>query len=297
MRTFDEWIRKGLHQTRKRLGSAWDEAYDTAPTTRFLFLGRGRQAPNALLGVLQPSRDRKGRTYPFTITSELPKATLRGAQSAYLPLQAEQFYTSAERIVQEAVDGSIPYREVTDRVAEIDPGLALNASPPMEYERFTQQTLEAFLESLFDHFEDSRKYRLFNNLLDILLPQRDRPNPRLNYGLQFPLGDEGNPHTTTACFWLDVSRHLLDHPDADISFFWTSRAPTSNPTFLLLFLGAPRASAFFHRLTSENDTQEIFKLESMGSENGAQAALSIPEAYGSLLENRELHLQDFLQHL
>lgn len=299
MRAFDEWIRNGLHRARKRHSAAWDEAYDNAPTTRFFFSGRGRQAPNALLGVLQASRDRNGRTYPFTVTCEIPKSSVRADDLlAYLPLHAKSFYTVAEQVVQDATDGTLPYRKVADRVAEINPAFTLQSSPPTTYNRYVQQhTMGRFLKTLFGHFDDGRKYRLFKNLLDIYLPQQKRATPRLNYGLQFPLGDGEPPLTPIACFWLDASLRLVDHPDAEWSFFWTPQPPTTVPSFLLLFLGAPRANAFFHLLASDEATEEICKLERMGSENDVQAALSLPEKYGSLLEDEQLPLRDFLQHL
>lgn len=298
MRAFDEWIHEGLRRARRRHDSAWEEADDDAPMTRFLFSARDRQAPNALLGVLRASRDRSGRTYPFAVTCELPKSSVRADQLACLPLRADAFYTEAEHVVRDATDGTLPYREVTDRVAEIDPSLPPQSSPPTEYNRFVEQhTVESFLEALFGHFEDGRKYRLFKNLLDIFLPQRERDTPKLNYGLQFPLGDSEAPLAKTACFWLDTSLHLLDHPDIEYSFFWTSDLRDSPSSFLLLFLGVPRAEAFTHLLGSDGKTEEIYELERMGSENDAQAALSIPEKYGSLIENKQLCLRDFLQRL
>ncbi|MFB6232277.1 MAG: type VI secretion system-associated protein TagF [Salinibacter sp.] len=298
MRAFDEWVHEGLRRVRERHDSAWEEALDDAPTTRFLFSARGRQAPNALLGVLRASRDRNGRTYPFAVTCELPKSAVRTDQLAHLPLQADSFYTAAEQVVQDATDGTLPYREVTDRVAEIAPSFTPQSSPPAEYSRFLeQQTVGSFLEALFGHFEDGRKYRLFENLLDILLPQRKRSTPRLNYGLQFPLRSGEASPTKTVCFWLDTSLHLLDHPDTECSFFWTpdSRNPAS--AFLLLFLGSPQADTFFQLLGSGGEIEKIYRLGRARGEKEAQAALSLPEEYGSLLEDRQLHLRAFLQRL
>ena len=298
MRAFDEWMHDGLRRARKRHDSAWEEADDVPPTTRFLFSARDRQVPNALLGVLRASRDRNGRAYPFAVTCELPKSSVRTDQLAHLPLQADTFYTEAEQVVQDATDGSLPYREVTDRVAEIAPSFSLQSSSPTGYSRFVEKhTVGSFLEALFGHFEDGRKYRLFKNLLDIFLPQREREAPRLNYGLQFPLGNGEAPVAKTACFWLDTSFHLLDHPDTEYSFFWTSAPQSSSVSFLLLFLGPPRAGAFTHLLGSDSKNEEIYKLACMGSENDTQAALSIPEKYGSLIENKQLCLRDFLQRL
>lgn len=297
MRAFDKWIRKGLRWARKGRDPAWEEAYDSAPTTRFLLSLRDRQAPNVLLGVLQASRDRNGRAYPFAVTCEIPKHSVRD-HWAHLPLQADSFYSTAEQVVQEATDGILSYKEVADRVAEIDPSFPNPPSSPRSYNQFVrQQTMGSLLETVFGHFENGRKYRLFKNLLDIVRPQRERPTPRLNYGLQFPLGEGGAAPTKTACFWLDTSLHLLDHPDAECSFFWTPQFSDVSSSFLLLFLGPPQADAFFSLLGSDGESENICDLAHMGRENDAQAALSIPDEYGSLLEDEHLSLQNFLQRL
>jgi len=296
MRAFDEWIRQGLRRIRNGRGSRWDNAYDDAPTIRFFLSLRGRQVPSALLGVLRASRDRSGRAYPFAVTCELPKSALRTNQLAHLPLQAASFYSAAEHIVTDASDGTLPYGEVTDRVTEITPSFSPSPSSST-YDQFVrQQTIGHLLETVFGHFEDGGKYRLFRNLLDICLPQQKRDSPRLNYGLQFPLGEGSTPPTETACFWLDTTLHLLDHPDAEFSFFWSPQSTTSTSSFLL-FLGAPRADAFFHLLGSDGQNENICNLEHMGRENDTEVALSIPEEYGSLLENEKLSLRDFLRHL
>lgn len=295
MRAFDEWLRTGLHRVRQRRGRPWKQAFDDAPTIRFLFTERNREAPNALLGVLRPSRDRNGRTYPFCVTCELPTSSLHPDHLAYLPLQADPFYTTAEHIVQEATAGTLSYREVTDRVEQINPTLPLNSSAPTEYTRFTrEQTLRSFLTSLPGLFEDHRTVRLFKNLLDVFLPLRDRPMPRLNYGLEFPLSEDLDLLSSVACFWLDGSFRLLDPPDTTCSFFWTPQVPDAASPFLLLFVGAPQAHAVFHRLTSEEASEDLFKVDHPERENEAP---SLPKAYGSLLENEQRSLRDVLEQL
>jgi type VI secretion system ImpM family protein len=297
MRAFDEWIRQGLSRVRNGRGPEGGEAYDNALTVRFFLSLRNRQVPNALLGVIQASRDRSGRAYPFAVTCELPKSAVRSNRLANLPLQAASFYSAAEQVVRDATEGTLSYHEVTDRVTEITPSFFSSPSPSA-YDQFVrQQTVGNVLGTVFDDFEDGGKYRVFKNLLDIFLPQRKRDTPRLNYGIQFPLGEGEASPTKTACFWLDTSLHLLDHPDAECSFFWTSQRSTSTPSFFLLFLGSPRADAFFHLLSANGQTENICELGRMGRMNNTEAALSLPNEYGSLLEDDQLPLRDFLQRL
>lgn len=298
MRTFDEWVRKGLYQARQRSDSQWKEAYDMAPTTHFLFCARDEQAPNVLLGVLRPSRDCTGRIYPFIVTCELPKRLLSPRHVAYLPLQANAFYVEARRVVRAATAGDIPYREVADHVEQIETAFPRRSAAPRVYKQYLQQkTMGSFLEELFGHFSDSGKYRLFNNLFDILLPQRERINPRLNYGLQFPLGSDDDALTPIACFWLEVSLRLLGYPSVEPTFFWTAQCPTHVPPFLILFLGMPRPHVFFHLLAPDEEHESVYPLADVGGQNDAEVALAIPEEYGVLLEDEQLRLWDFLRSL
>ncbi len=298
MRSFDEWVRKGLYQARQRSNGQWEDAYDAAPPIHFLFCGRGQQAPNALLGVLRPSRDRTGRTYPFIVTCEVPKRHLSPRHLAYLPFQADAFYAGADRLVRAATDGDIPYREVADHVEQIDTAFSLQPTPPRPYKRYLQQTtMGPFLEGLFGHFSDSGKYRLVNNLLEAVLPQRDRAHPTLNYGLQFPLGSDDEALTAIACFWLEASLRLLGYPSVEPSFFWTAQRPAHVAPFLILFLGTPRPHAFFHVLDADGGHELVYPLARVGNQNNAEAALAIPEEYGTLLEDEQLRLWDFLRSL
>lgn len=296
MRAFDKWIRKGLRRIRRGSASSWNDAYEHAPPVRFFLSSRDQKVPNVLLGVLRASHDRNERTYPFTVTCELPKSTVRTDQLAHLPSQATSFYTAAERVVTDAVGGSLSHHEVIDRVAEIDP--SPTPPSPSTYNQFVQEeTVGGLLEAVFGDFEDGGKYRLFKNILDVLLPQRTRTAPRLNYGLQFPLGTGPLSPTKAACFWLDTSLRLLDCPGVECSFFWTPEPPDSMSSFLLLFLGSPQADGLFHLLRGDGETENIFALDRAGGEDDAEAALSIPDEYGSLLEDDQLPLRDFLRGL
>lgn len=300
MRSFDEWVRTGLRRIRQRHGRGWDAhgARKNAPMIRFLFSGRDHEASDALLGVLALSRDRSGRTFPFTVACELPPSALQGDPLAHLPLQAAPFFTAAEPIVQDATAGALSYQDLGERLDQIPSSFSLEASAPAEYTRFKREwTMNSLLERLFGDFEDGRKYQLLKNLLDIFLPQRDYTAPRLNYGIQFPLGTDEDLYSKIACFWLDTSLRLLDHPDAPFSFFWTPQPPTSVSPFFLLFVGSPRAHVIFHLLAAKGESDDLFRVETTGAENGTREASSLPDTYRSLVEDPALPLQDFLQQL
>jgi len=295
MRAFDEWIRKGLHRSQKHKG--WENAYDKAPPVRFLFSQSGRQTPNALLGTLRASRDRKGRTYPFAIVCEVPPSGLPADHLSHLPSRAHRFYTEAEEIVQGATTGAISHSDVTDQVTQMDPSFSLDASPTSAYRRYAQgHGMEPFLNSVLGTAKNTEKYHLFGDLTNIVLPQRDRSRPQLNYGVLYPLGEREDIYTNVACFWLEVTLRLLGHPDAQISFFWTPCSPEVVSPFLLLFIGSPKSSAVFHAFTSDTSNEDIFRLGPAADGSG-RGAPSLPDQYKSLLESGDLSLREFLERM
>lgn len=297
MRAFDEWVQKGLYRARQRRRSALEAVYDEASRLHFMF--NPQDASHTLLGVMKASRDRAGRTYPFTVAVEVPRRSFSVRHLGYAPVQASGFYSDADRLVQDATGGQIDHREVTDRVQQLSPSLSFSTTPPQEYKRYLkQQTTQSLLEQIFGHFGDGRKYRLFNNLLDILLPLREREATQLAFGLQFPLGT-GGELTYNACFWMEVCLRLLNYPSVEPTVFWTPqhKASAQGSPFVLLFMRTPRSRTFFHLLAAHTEDDNICILERMGEQSGAEAALAIPAQYGELLEAEHLTLWDFIRKL
>ncbi|MGQ7932621.1 type VI secretion system-associated protein TagF [Paraburkholderia sp. D1E] len=65
---WDDWLQRGLHASRQRLGADWLGAYLTSPVWRFA-LGRGVCGERTWAGVMMPGIDRVGRYFPLTIAA------------------------------------------------------------------------------------------------------------------------------------------------------------------------------------------------------------------------------------
>lgn len=298
MRAFDNWIRKGLHHARQNRAPDWEETYDEAPTHRFLFWGAGPNTPNVLLGALRPSRDEGGRGYPFMVTCEIPKQALSPHHVAYLPVQADAFYAEAGDLVRRATDGAVPYKEVPKQVRQMEVGISVQPTVPHDHKRYLQhETMGTFLESLFGHFEDNGKYRLFSNLFEALLPLRSHSASRLDYGMEFPLVEEEETLPNVTSFWMDTVLRVLDTPDASPSLFWTDPRSDAASARLRLYVGVPEPQSFLSILASDPSDDRVCVLSCSGARSNAEAALSIPEEYGRLLRNEQLRLWDFLRRL
>ena len=69
-RELDDWLQSGLRTCEERLGSHWRDAFHAMPPWRFI-VERGLWGPATIAGVLLPSTDRVGRSFPLVIAAQL----------------------------------------------------------------------------------------------------------------------------------------------------------------------------------------------------------------------------------
>lgn len=296
MRALSQWVRRGLHYVRTHGPADWEEQYDRASAKRFLIGGGRSRGPNAVLGVMAPSRDRRGRIYPFMVTCEVPRHAVNPRSISYLPVQAEAFFGAADAMVERATNGAIPHKEVAEHVEQMDVAVSVCSTLPHAQEQYLKsENLALFLEAVFGHFEDSKKYHLFSTLLDTLLPLQDQTTPHLEHGLVFPLPGDGEGEAHAVSFWVGVVLRLMGYPSVSPSLFW-GPSTEDTATELLLYVGAAAPPAFYESIVAERG-QDVRMLERAGEKSGVEAALSIPETYGRLLEDKQVSLWDFLERL
>ncbi|WP_018238710.1 type VI secretion system-associated protein TagF [Ensifer sp. BR816] len=69
-RELDDWLQSGLRACQDRLGNDWRDAFHGMPVWRFI-VERGLWGPATVAGVLLPSADRVGRSFPLVIAAQL----------------------------------------------------------------------------------------------------------------------------------------------------------------------------------------------------------------------------------
>src|SRR5690348_13402684 len=70
---WDAWLQGALSASHAQLGADWIAAYLASPFWRFA-LPPGLCGPEGWAGVLMPSTDRIGRSFPFTVATPIPPA-------------------------------------------------------------------------------------------------------------------------------------------------------------------------------------------------------------------------------
>lgn len=289
VRAMDAWVQEGLYYAKTRLRAPAESDYADAGASAF-FYHDGSSGP--LLGVLHPSWDRVGRAYPFVVLAEAGGPLTRPAD---VPVQYSDFFDRAAAVARAAAAGSFAPPDLAAQADRIGAPLSRGDA---SFARFLQETpLPKFWERLWGHADDTRKYLLFKNLIDIVPPLRGRLPKSYPLVLRFPLGTDGRCPGFDAKFWLETVRRLLGATDVQPSFFWSLDGSATRRPFLLLTLRPPPPALFAFLFFADPASDALCMLENLGHQNAAIAALSIPAYYGRLLEDEHLTLGGFLNRL
>jgi type VI secretion system ImpM family protein len=296
VRALQEWMQETVFLLTSRYRSNLDAAYEARSVFPFYFAPRS--GGPALFGVLCPSRDGVGRSFPFFLGFEVAPTSSHTGRIIHAPVAYRAFVDQAAALVREAASGSLQPQDLPSRVA-------LLSSPEESPEAggalagyLQEHRLEAFWERLWGHPEDARKYLLFKNLIDIALPLRGGVPPGYPLVLRFPISPGAQAHEYETSFWLEACIRLFQGNDITPSFFWTYPDPGGQTEpCVLVTLRSPAPRLFAYLVSADMDNDNLCVLEQMGRERAAMAALSIPSHYGAMLESDQLTMWDFLQRL
>jgi len=80
VRTWDDWLSSALHDSRRRLGEDWPDAYLYAPLWHFVLGPEAISGAACWAGILMSSVDRVGRYYPLTLALSMQRLPQSGPQ-------------------------------------------------------------------------------------------------------------------------------------------------------------------------------------------------------------------------
>lgn len=108
---WEAWVAEAMSASRALLGEDWLAAWMEAPVWRFALPG-GACGPDAALGLVLPSVDRVGRTFPLLLVALFPA---RGP--APLPTGGLAFLDAAETAARDAIADDLAPEELAGRLA------------------------------------------------------------------------------------------------------------------------------------------------------------------------------------
>ncbi len=293
IRALDRWFQEGIYFAKSKLGASWQETFLNAASWRFIFHLPKSKA--FLVGVVMPSRDRSGRTYPFVVFLRVDKKTY-GAPLTFAALSFGLFLETAQRFAKEGWADT--------NLQGLIKGLEQMAIPAPEdletvkidyLKQLQEQSTRQFWTALFGDFSDPRKYLLDKNLDDLLKPMQNYPSRQLKFGLKFPLFSQDSLKKGTEGFdipyWFERVFRALKKEDDPI-LFWHRNTDSGCPA-LLSFFSFPTQKQFLSLLRPELLHDAWFNLVSEDVRDSQKAASSIQAQRKRLLDEGEVSMAAF----
>ena len=200
------------------------------PPTPIRFLYRDPQAAGTMVGVLAPSRDQVGRTFPLSIFARVDPAM--AVRFPAIPAAYAQFLDGAVSVLADAATLT------PATLAERARALPLPGNREIDdAEQWSRQALEAtpgqvILEALFGPLQSGVHYHGIHMFRTGCAHVGPRDPGTATIILECPARDD-----VQVDFWLSLAQRLLQWTDAPPSLLWTDTA--SPDSRLLIALGSP----------------------------------------------------------
>ncbi len=282
----DNWIQEGVTLLNRLHGEHWKQIFAAAPMQRFVFSGAGDE--KSIHGLLMPSTDRSGRSYPFCLFAASEAAVYKEHQ-VLLPLAAESFLAESEALLArdwqdahvarliEAIDGLGRHLPAADRRLLVE----------AEMNRLRAVTLGQFWRELLPGTDGEQRARFVRTVIGVLQTVSRRSPQRIHWGVRLPLPGKADvmPYLI---FWLQLTETLLSGRSWRGHYFWNTPG-SGHPARLTLFFRPIPASYFARLVEPQKADGAVFDvLDEMTRENGDVARL-LP-----LIAQEEMTLLDAL---
>ena len=291
----NEWLQHGIYFSKTQLGTSWDQTFDGWAPNCFLFFPEN--ADRFLVGVIQPSKDKGLRKYPFLVSTVIDRRRFHDDFVYLTPMIFSRFFNDARQLMSSASQG-LGVQSVIDQTQAMNVEVDDHATEEADgYARFlADTTLEQFFVNVFGSFDDARKYLLFKNLTEILLPFRQRNLARLTLGVRFPLSREQNASGLEVCFWTQVCFAMLDTRSITPTLFWGTPEGEKG-SHLFAYFHQPSPKGFLHLLRPDMNGDNMCLLDEEGRDKLASTAQSMSQRQRALLDSRTMTLKSFLEQL
>ncbi|GAC1043794.1 type VI secretion system-associated protein TagF [Rhizobium sp. No.120] len=123
----DQWVRSGLIALEAALGPDWRRPFHAMSAWRFV-VNKGVWAPAAIAGVLLPSRDRVGRSFPLIIAAQLPRFS---GQLRDL-CEDESWFTAAEALAESSDKADFEMKRFLEGITRLRPPFIDKQSTTMQ---------------------------------------------------------------------------------------------------------------------------------------------------------------------
>jgi type VI secretion system ImpM family protein len=229
---FERWLADGMAEAKARLGRRYDERLASFGRWRFVWCGR-RAA--ALAGIVAPSSDAAGRSYPFTVFAAAP-ASVPASGSPLHHVVIDGLHTKCADLAGAVpgLDSPASVRQMIRDASIVIDGDAASAS--RRHESFLAETRAgSFWESIFGDLANGMRFQVLQALVESAAHLRGRDPAGIRLGLRFPISGiaERAPHEVA--FWLEALEGLVRRSLEGSTYFWTDSGDAGQKSLCFFF--------------------------------------------------------------
>lgn len=284
-RALHQWFQEGLYVCRNTFPH-WPDEFNQMP--RYAFLFNAGSMESYMIGCLGPGEDQGGRKYPFSMFSIIIQKIL-DMKISMAPLVFTKFIADAYSMINGGwmnMDARALSTWAQNTFASPEEqNLKLNLS---------SWTVEYFLSNILGKFQDDRKYLIFQNLVDLLLPMRNQKTQRFTLGLRLPLSSQQALWYFETVLWLEIIFRYLGRAPTTPVFFWNVDV-TRFPPYMFLYLQPPAPRHFAHLVQPDSESELMCNLDVEGMDRISSIKSSMKTQLKEWLDTANLNIFEFIE--
>jgi type VI secretion system protein ImpM len=267
---FDRWLEDGV--------GAVHAARGTTKNTLVTFFAYAVSAPNACIGMIGPSVDKVGRSFPAALFAYLDASVSNASEFAAEALGGFLFEAQAHV-------ASLPTAQTVPNVAEIHvpSGVDQLSAARDAAKRLSEMNLRDTLSVVLGNEESSRWEHALATCIAACTTAKGRFPEKTAVTLDLPTSDDRARN-----FWLAMVNAALAWPTGAPSWLWDSDGDR-----LLVALGPPSPSLFVALALPEWAGSRHWVIRANNA--GSSAAAALPSSCQQLLNKEDATVGDFLE--
>ncbi len=239
--SLDEWVQDGVTLLNRRYEEKWKKVFQLCPKFRFVFAGD--ENDKTITGVISPSTDKIGRSYPFVVFRATDDATVKNNQALAPIAFASTYRCIDEVLMQPWQDGQLDaLLSSIDEAATQQLDIHSMDWTDLLSTMLDGTSMEDLWNDILPESDDKLRTAFMYAVMSSLQTVARRTPQRVHWGIRFPL-----PTTDSAikhiAFWLQLSKTAIGERDWRAHFIWNPAVP-GIPARLLVFFHQIPASYF-----------------------------------------------------
>jgi len=239
----DNWIQEGIRLAKLKYKNNWKNYYNN--TSSFYFIFPFTNTDKITIGIISPSNDKSGRSFPFIIFGIIKRDLIESSKVHLLPLNFKEYYESLNEILKsnslkkdlsEMKSQTINLSNVT---------LPANSNENIYYNYLSNSLIENLYQKTSINSENDTEQTLndlFRNRIEIL-----EHSPAIKFNFNSVTDND----LLNICFYIQLLLKIFNRSNFFPAVFWNNRK--ENVLTLSLFFQKPTPLNFLDLIYFDNE--------------------------------------------